>query len=115
MDDFTPSVFTPFLRRFTDERARDTADIAALYARVAKMHADSVFTGEDGRELIAGLVRRKYEHLASASVLPAFDRALDAILRLETPIFELPPPDFRHLTLKRPRTSGARQGVFPRP
>ncbi len=100
MDDFSPSVFTPFLRRFTDERARDTADTRALYARVSRMHADSVFTGEDGRELIAGLARRKFEGVVPDALASSFSRALDDLLKLETPIFELPAPDFRHLTLK---------------
>jgi hypothetical protein len=30
MDDFRPSVFTPFIRRFTDERATDIRETKAL-------------------------------------------------------------------------------------
>ena len=33
MDDFLPSAFTPFARRFTDEKARDLRDTRELYAR----------------------------------------------------------------------------------
>ena len=36
-----PSVYTPFLRRFTDEAARDLAETAALYNEVRRAHQAS--------------------------------------------------------------------------
>jgi hypothetical protein len=48
MDDFKPSVFTPLRRWFTDERARDTEDLRALYTEVKAQHARSRFSGSGG-------------------------------------------------------------------
>ena len=41
------SVFTPFIRRFTDERARDLEGLRALYHEVRKMHFASPYAAED--------------------------------------------------------------------
>src|SRR5260370_24213684 len=42
-DPFRPSVYTPFLRRFTDEPARDLAETIALYHEVRRAHRGSVW------------------------------------------------------------------------
>ena len=41
------SVFTPFLRRFTDEIARDLTDTRALYNDVRAAHLASPFSQPD--------------------------------------------------------------------
>lgn len=46
MDDCTPSAFTPFLRRFTDKRARDLDDTRALYLRVRAVHQASPYADD---------------------------------------------------------------------
>ena len=33
-DPYRPSTYTPFIRRFTDERAKDLADTIELYGRI---------------------------------------------------------------------------------
>lgn len=101
MDDFKPSAFTPFLRRFTDERARDLSDTQALYARVRALHRDSVYAREKTRTIFGGNI---YETLSDVSepLVPVFAHAIDALLRLERPIFECPNIDLdrAHLSLK---------------
>ena len=42
-----PPVYTPFLRRFTDEPARDLSETIALYEDVRQAHENSVFAAHD--------------------------------------------------------------------
>jgi len=100
MDDFRPSTFTPFFRRFTDEKARDLADTEALYSRVAQLHRASEYQGRDGRIAIGTGAYVNFRDLVPESILPVFTGCMDAILALEMPIFEMPEGDFRHLSLK---------------
>lgn len=95
--DVTPSAFTPFFRRFTDEKARDLDDTMQLYARVARLHAASKYRDLEvfGREIFD-----EFSHMLSDPLADPFGRALDGLLRLETPIFALPKPVFNHLSLQ---------------
>ena len=45
-----PSVFTPFFRRFTDERALDIAETRKLYASITERHRSSKWCGEESAE-----------------------------------------------------------------
>ena len=47
-----PSPFTPFLRRFTDERARDLSDTIALYNEVRSAYHASAWAREDAIERV---------------------------------------------------------------
>jgi hypothetical protein len=47
VDRFSPTSFTPFLRRFTDERSRDLAGLKALYREVRALHYASKYAKED--------------------------------------------------------------------
>src|ERR1700679_1875692 len=63
MEPFKPSAFTPFLRRFTDERARDLSELRALYRDVRKLHYASPYCQEDtlyaiGRDLYGRYAER---------------------------------------------------------
>ncbi|MBI4273943.1 MAG: hypothetical protein HY659_04520, partial [Rhizobiales bacterium] len=51
-----PSPFTPFLRRFTDERARDLSETIALYDEVRAAHRASVWAKADAIERVNGFV-----------------------------------------------------------
>ena len=102
MDDFKPSAFTPFLRRFTDERARDLQDTRELYGRVHALHRASRYAADHGRtEIGAAVYDACYDHLPAAAQEPVLN-ALHAILGLEKTIFECPEIDFGrvHLSLK---------------
>ncbi len=101
MDDFKPSAFTPFFRRFTDERARDLDDTKALYARVRARHRASIYGRDDIRTVFGGNIYATCSGV-SEPLVPVFARAIDALLSLERPIFECPDIDLdrAHLSLK---------------
>lgn len=96
-----PSTFTPFLRRFTDERARDLGDTKALYNRVRALHQASSLSADDAYIDIGSAIYSACQPL-SEPLEPILIRAIDAILHLEKPIFECPEIDFSaaHLSLK---------------
>jgi hypothetical protein len=102
LESFTPSAFTPFLRRFTDERARDLSDTKALYNRVRDLHYASPYCKPDadhpmGGEVYGAACSELDEHLSQI-----FGRTIHALLMHERPIFEFPNIDLARaqLTLK---------------
>lgn len=42
-----PSAFTPFLRRFSDERARELSETITLYDQVRAVHCGSMWAQEE--------------------------------------------------------------------
>lgn len=96
-DDFIPSAFTPFSRRFTDEKARDLGDTKRLYRRICDLHAASPY--HDPVSFGGDIYGRFNEQLSQPLTKP-FCRVIDGLLRLETPIWHLPEPRFNHLSLK---------------
>jgi hypothetical protein len=90
MDSFRPSSFTPFLRRFTDERLRDTRELAALYAEVRTMHLRSSFASASSAiDASAPVYATFYERLPEPLITPFAD-ALSSISRSERTLFEFP-------------------------
>lgn len=89
-----PSPFTPFIRRFTDERARDLSETIELYDEVRAAHVDSMWAHPDivarVNALIAERVGETVDLPASSTLLGALDRCQQAILTLETAIFSFP-------------------------
>src|SRR6202789_976064 len=102
MDDFKPSVFTPFLRRFTDERATDLRETKALYREVLALHRASAYSQENAVYTIGGELYRSYAEWLPEDVLSAFSYLLSRITRAEATIFQFPEIDWdiAHLTLK---------------
>ena len=98
-----PSPFRPFLRRFTDERARDLADTIALYEKVRAAHQASVWSKEDAIERVhTYLVERVTETVdlpSCTALLQALDRCQKEVLALETTIFSSPEIDWDIATL----------------
>jgi hypothetical protein len=90
----TYSVFTPFLRRFTDEIARDLSDTRALYENVRAAHLASPFAQPDIVERVHNAIATKVEEIVTLpSYLPlgkVLDKAMWALLVQETTIFALP-------------------------
>ncbi len=98
MDDFKPSAFTPFLRRFTDERARDLGDTKALYARVRALHRASPYAEEFAEFTLTNKIYETCPSLAE----PLRDIILEAIYAIlvrEAPIFQCPEIDFERAQL----------------
>ena len=97
-----PSVFTPFLRRFTDERARDLTETIELYNQVRSAHFASIWASSDiiprVNTCIAELVAENVA-LPSSSLCEALDKCQQAILALETTIFSFQEIDFRSAVL----------------
>jgi hypothetical protein len=98
-----PSPFTPFLRRFTDERARDLAATSALYRDVQAAHKASIYAHDDIIDVASRVIA---ERVGEAVELPnsvALGHALDAcqqeVLSLETALFTFPNIDWRTAVL----------------
>ena len=91
---FKPSAFTPFIRRFTDERARDLNDTKELYYRVralylASPYADEHANRETGREIYA-----RVQDVLPETLEEPLGCALYDIHKLEKTIFEFPQLNF---------------------
>lgn len=102
LDPFAPSAFTPFLRRFTDEKANDLRDTGELYARVRAMHVRSQFAGEPGDIEIGGAIWGACGPHVSQPLETPFIHTIHGLLQHERVIFEFPEIDLRsaHLSLK---------------
>lgn len=103
MDDFTPSVFTPFARRFTDEKARDLQDTRALYDRVRDMHRRSRFADQQQANIeIGGQIYGAVMDRLSEPLRPLFCQLIDRLLQCENAVFAFPTINFdvAHLSLK---------------
>ncbi|MCK1554417.1 ATP-binding protein [Bradyrhizobium sp. 177] len=98
-----PSAFTPFLRRFTDERARELSDTITLYDQVRAVHCGSMWAQEESiarvNAYVAEQVGEIIERPAPTTVMKAFDRCQEEILALETTIFSWPEMDLNTATL----------------
>lgn len=93
MDEFKPSAYTPFFRRFTDERARDLDDTKALYDRVRALHRASPYSAENARIEVGSDIYQRYPPVSDL-LDPILIRAIDALLRLERSVFQFPQVDF---------------------
>jgi hypothetical protein len=89
-----PSAFTPFLRRFTDETARDLSDTRELYRTVMAKHRASDFARPDVIQTVGGNIYGEFCELLTEPIVGPVCQALDAILRLEHTIFDAPDLNF---------------------
>lgn len=94
-----PSVFTPFLRRFTDEKSRDLTETRVLLAEITKRHGDSGLGDSDRIEIIAQTIMDVIvDELPEQLVQPAYCLVMD-LLELEKPMFDGIDPDLALETL----------------
>lgn len=102
MAPFKPSVFTPFLRRFTDERARDLDDLRSLYAQVRSLHRASPYSNDRAIYQVGADLYTECADLFPGEVLRNIAALMQEVTRLERTIFEFPEIDWdvAHLTLK---------------
>jgi hypothetical protein len=91
-------VFTPFIRRFTDEHSRSIKDTRALYNRVTAKHRGSRWGRAEALDRTAGAIM---EAVAARVELPEYEPLCQAIaacvrelLALETTVFSNPAVDF---------------------
>lgn len=88
-----PSVYTPFFRRFTDERALELADTQALYRAVTGEFNASVWSAPDIIDKVNGVVAEQvgeFVTLPPAAICEAIDRCQIALLSCETTLFKTP-------------------------
>jgi hypothetical protein len=95
-----PSVFTPFLRRFTDERARDLSETISLYNEVRTAHFASMWALHDEAiahvsDFIAERAAELVDLPSSTTLMRALDKCQQEILTLETTIFSFPEIDLK--------------------
>ena len=86
-----PSVFTPFLRRFTDERALDLADTQALYRSVTDQFNATVWAAPDIVDRVNSVIAERVSELVTlppAPICEAIDRCQIELLSLETALFK---------------------------
>jgi hypothetical protein len=87
-------VYTPFLRRFTDEPARELSETIALYNSVRAAHQASVWNQPDIMErthtFIASFVGQLIDLPDDPVLMEAMDACMLKVLALETTIFTFP-------------------------
>ena len=91
-----PFVYTPFFRRWTDERARDIRETQALHDSVRARYLSSAYSHEEA-------IKRFVLHLCEKFEGPLqvdFCVAMDGILKMEDSIFGFPDANLDHLSLK---------------
>lgn len=95
-----PSVFTPFLRRFTDERARDTEETYALYNDVRAHYVASPYADEDAAFAFTSFILSDFVSSIPAALFVDFHMAAHDIVSLETAVFGFPDTNLDSLSLK---------------
>lgn len=81
-----PSPYTPFLRRFTDESARDLSDTRALYEEVRSQYRASPWGQPDTLQRVHNYLA---EQVAEAVALPDNKQLLDALDRCQQEVLQL--------------------------
>lgn len=94
---FRESPYTPFLRRFTDERALDVAETTALYNRVISEFRASVWAQPAAIAGVSNIIAEQVQGVAEVPDCAPLARALDTcqreLLGLESTIFFEPAVD----------------------
>jgi hypothetical protein len=90
VDPFSPTSFTPFLRRFTDERSRDLAGLKALYREVRALHLASKYAKEGAViSILSPIYIDVGNRLPEGLTMPCA-KALRDLAYQETAIFSFP-------------------------
>lgn len=101
---FDRNVFTPFLRRFTDERAQDLKDTQALYERVRAKHLASRWGQPEAivgvhKDIDACVAEKDLRFPGSDVLYQALTRCRTKVLALESTIFDTPEGDWPMVNL----------------
>lgn len=102
MEPSGPSVFTPFLRRFTDERAQDLGDLRALLDEVLALNRRSVLSGDSAALDLGWPIYKRFSEGLPRALDQALAQTFDGIIGLEPTIFGIPDTDWNlsQLSLK---------------
>jgi hypothetical protein len=91
---YKPPVYTPFLRRFTDEPARELSDTIALYNEVRAAYCASAWAHAEAIERVSAFIASSIGEVVDLpndhTLAVALDRCQTAVLALETTIFSSP-------------------------
>ena len=90
MEPSRPSVFTPFLRRFTDERARDLGGLRALHNEVRTLHLRSKYADDQARIDLGTPAYIEFIDEVPEPLVGPFCGTLDRFIRMETTILDFP-------------------------
>ena len=90
MNEWRPSVFTPFFSRFTNQRSAELAETEELYERVRRLHARFRYADEGVARAFRFELFGRFEDRVPEPLRSTFYAALAVLLRCETTIFELP-------------------------
>src|SRR4051794_11604878 len=98
-----PSVYTPFLRRFTDNAARDLNDTIALYHDVRRMHQGSAWSNPDIADVLADKFMEMLPDVVTlpdhASLLESLITCLKAVISKESTLVSFPEIDWSRARL----------------
>lgn len=83
-----PFVFTPFLRRFTDEKSRDIAETRELLANVAARHRACIWSGKDSIQYLTETVMEGLAVEPPRETRRSCYNFAKALFELEKPIFQ---------------------------
>jgi len=102
MEPLRPSAYTPFVRRFTDERARDLSELRALYEDVRRLHRASKYSDERALYQVGADLYLEYVDRYPEPIRNPLSALMSVVTQLERPIFEFPEIewDIAQLTLK---------------
>jgi hypothetical protein len=102
-DPIRPSVYTPFLRRFTDEPARDLAETIALYQEVREAHSRSIWAQGDVVDRVNArcleVIRELSDLPGYAPLFDALERCQKAVIAQESTIVSFPDIDWDRASL----------------
>lgn len=93
-DAYRPSTYTPFIRRFTDERAKDLADTIELYDRVRHTHLASFWGQRSAFSEVSGDIAEVVATNCTPPDNQAVRAAFSTVLALEKTIFDTPEVQF---------------------
>src|SRR6185437_14550524 len=99
MEPHTPSAFTPFLRRFTDERSKDLRELTALYEELRGMHKRSPYAADNALYSFGGDIYQTISERLPEDAIASFAGALSGISGLEQAVFDFPEIDFSRTQL----------------
>jgi hypothetical protein len=94
-----PSVFTPFLRRFTDEKSRDIADTRKLLREITARHSETNFAEDGLIPKVAGGLLDEIEDEVPLILREAAHHLIVQLMELEKPIFSSVPSNLDLETL----------------
>lgn len=100
-DEYKPFVYTPFLRRWTDERATDIAETRTLYNSVRARYLKSDYADKDHiQKIIVGIAKELIDRYGRTTHLIEICAWIPWLLKMEDQIYGFPDVKIDHMSLK---------------